>query len=325
MKKIILYPTCFVLLLVWIMYAITACDVEDVGYTSQMHSLPTDLDLSDVCFINQDTGYISAGGIFTSGLLWKTEDGGATWDTVKSYRTGLNSLSYKNGIFSVSECGQKFHYTTDFSTWHHKTALGWWGWHKHARLADNQLLLIGGENFGSGFMHHNLPNEGLLSFKDTFGYELRDIEITNNRVIHVVGYGLIMKSTDDGNSWIVSEIAGDFFRGVDFPSAEIGYVVGEYGAVYKTTNRGDSWKACRTGNSIFADPNKRLMDLAFWDENTGFLVGSGNLVYRTTNGGKIWKKIQNFDGYADFTGIKIFNNKAYIIGKAGKLLIVNLE
>ncbi|BDS14477.1 YCF48-related protein [Aureispira anguillae] len=305
---------------------IGGCGIEKVSYSSQMHTLPTDLVLSDVCFINPDTGYVSAGGIFTAGLILRTQDGGTTWDTLDTYPTGVNSLSYQNGIFSASECGQKLHTSSDFNTWSFEyVSAGWWGWHKHIRLADNQVLLIGGENLGRGFMHHYAPNQGTITLRDTFDYELRDIEVTDNRTIHAVGYGLIMKSTDEGLSWIVSEITGDFFRGVDFPNDDVGYVVGEYGAVYKTTNRGDTWKACRAANSIFADQNKLLRDIAFWDENTGFLVGTNNLVYRTTNGGKTWKLIQNLDGYADFTSIRIQYQKAYLTGSQGKLLIIDLE
>jgi photosystem II stability/assembly factor-like uncharacterized protein len=304
----------------------TGCNSEEVSYVSKMHSLPTDLDLSDTYFVNKDTGYVSVGGIFTAGLVLGTKDGGATWDTIEVYTTGVNSLSYRNGLFTASVCGQRMYSSSDFSNWSYSNApLGWWNWQKHTRLADNRVLLIGGENFGRGFIHLYTPNQGGLMLKDTFDYELTDIITTSNRTIHAVGYGTIMKSTDEGNSWIFSSTTGGFFKGIDFVDDNTGYVVGEYGSVYKTENGGNSWQSCRLGNSVFTDQTKLFRDIAFLDASTGFLVGTNNMIFRTTDGGKVWKKITNLDGYADFNAIRIQHGKAYVTGQEGNLLIIDLE
>ncbi|MBL4650901.1 MAG: hypothetical protein JKY03_14310 [Aureispira sp.] len=304
----------------------TGCNSEEVSYSSRMYSLPTDLDLSDAYFINKDTGYVSVGGLFTAGLVLGTEDGGSSWDTVGIYGTGVNSLSYQNGLFTASVCGQRMYSSSDFANWSFTNApLGWWNWQKHTRLADNRVLLVGGENFGRGFIHLYTPSQGKLMLKDTFDHELTDIIATSNRTIHAVGYGLIMKSTDEGNSWVPSSVTGDFFRGIDFVDNNIGYVVGEYGSVYKTENGGNSWQSCRLGNSVFTDQTKLFRDIAFLDASTGFLVGTNNMVFRTTNGGQVWKQITNLDGYADFNAIRIQNGKAYLTGQEGNLLIIDLE
>lgn len=304
----------------------TACEVENFNYPSKMHQLPTGLALKDVCFINKDTGYVCAGSIFTTGLVLKTNDGGITWDTFMNTNTGVNSILYQNGILSISESGQILHASSNFQNWSVAImAGGWWAWHKHVRLADNTVILAGGENLGRGFLHVKRPNENIISLKDTFEHTLTDIAVTPNRTIHAVGYGLVIKSTDEGTSWIVSNVTGDFYRGVDFVNDHVGYIVGEYGSVYKTTDRGDTWTQCRGANSIFADPNKLLRDIAFIDEHNGFLVGTGNTVFHTTDGGKVWKQIVNLDGYADFNTIRIFNKKAYLCGNNGLLLVVDLE
>lgn len=302
------------------------CNSEIVSYTSNMHNLPTNLDLSDVYFMNKDTGFVSAGGIFTGGLVLGTKDGGTTWDTVSIYDQGVNSLSYRNGILTASICGQRMYTSTDFSNWSFSNAsFGWWNWQKHIRLADNRVLLVGGENFGRGFLHLYDPSLGNLNLADTFDHEITDIAATPNRTIHAVGYGLIMKSTDEANSWIISSVVGDFFTGVDFVNDNVGYVVGEYGSVYKTENGGNSWESCRAGNSVFTDQMNLLRDIAFLDESTGFLVGTNNLIFRTTNKGKVWKKITNLDGYANFNAIRIQHGKAYVTGQEGNLLIIDLE
>ncbi|MCH2022151.1 MAG: YCF48-related protein [Saprospiraceae bacterium] len=291
-----------------------------------MHQLPTELDLTDVCFVNNDTGFVSAGGLFTNGIVLRTNNGGVSWDTVMLNNQGVNSISYRNQFLTISESGSKLHTSSDLTNWSlNYVNQGWWGWHNHVRLNDNRVYLVGGENFGRGTIHVKDPNHNYTILKDTFEHELRDIELTSERTLFAVGYGLIMKSTDEGNSWIISNIQGDFFRGVDFPSSNTGYVVGEYGSVYKTTNRGNSWSQCRAGNSIFADQSKLLRDIAFLDENKGFIVGTGNQVFKTEDGGKTWMEVLNLDGYADFYSLSIYNNKAYLAGNKGQLLVLDLN
>jgi len=324
MKTIIKYRF-WILAITIVSACISSCAVDNRSYTTQMHQLPTELPLTDVCLANNAI-YVAAGDLFTVGLLLKSMDQGATWDTVSTYSQGLNSLSFTNGILSVSESGRKFHTTTDFVNWSTEQAtFGWWDWHSHLRLNDNRVLLVGGVNFGRGYLHTKKPNETTFSLQDTFFHEIRDLVQTPNRMLHAVGYGVVLKSIDEGYSWSVDDVYGDFFRGVDFPSDEIGYVVGEHGVVYKTTNRGDSWQKCRGGNTVFPNPDRQFRDVAFWDEENGFIVGTGNLAYRTDDGGAVWKEINNWDGYGNFTRIRIFDNKAYLTAEVGQLLIVNLE
>jgi len=315
MKKYLIF-----LPLIWGLFA---CQKTESGYTSTQIQLPTDLDLTDVLFVNADTGYVTSGGIFGKGAFLWTYDGGNSWDSLQVGR-GINSLDYQNGEISYSVSGQIFRRSYDGENWSTYNNGGWWSWHRHVKLYDGRALLVGGFNFREGFIHQQEPNVG-FSLKDTFEHELRDIEYTPNRSLYAVGYGLIMKSIDEGASWDVSNVTGDFFRGVDFPSNNIGYVVGEYGSVYKTTDVGTQWKQVRTGNSLFASPNKRFMDIAFWTDEVGFIVGTNNMVWRTTNGGKTWKKLTDLEGWGDYRTIRIFADKAYVAADKGKLLIIDLE
>jgi photosystem II stability/assembly factor-like uncharacterized protein len=196
---------------------------------------------------------------------------------------------------------------------------GWWSWHQAVALSNGDALFVGGENFGNGFIHRYEASTNNFAPSDTFQHELRDVVQTADGILHAVGYGLVMRSDDDGTHWEISRVQGDFFRGVDFPSVDVGYVVGEYGSVYKTTDGGQSWRNCRAGNSLFANPNKLLRDLAFVDEETGFLVGTGSVVYQTTNGGKTWQQLKNLDNKSDYQRIEIQQNRVYLLGHYGQL------
>lgn len=319
MKKSILY-----LLLLGLLW--TSCAQEELPYPLQEQQLPTDLSLTDIVFINSQEGYISAGNIFTHGLVFTTTDGGQTWAIQDSFNQGVHSLSHQRQELLVGETGQQF-YQYNLAT----NAInvervdgGWWPWHSQVVLNNGKVLLVGGENFGRGFVHLYNPTDDSFSLQDTFNHELRAIIQTPNGTLHAVGYGLVLKSTDQGASWEVSNLQGDFFRGVSFPSDAVGYVVGEYGTVYKTTDGGSSWSNCRAGNSLFANPDKLLRDVAFVDENTGFLVGTGSVAFRTTDGGQTWKKASNLDFKTNYQHIKIYNNKAYLLGHFGQLLVLEL-
>lgn len=313
---------CFLLLLfLW-----TSCAQEELPYPITKQQLPTTLALTDVYFLDKQQGFASVGNIFTSGLVFQTTNSGQTWTVLDSFNQGVHSLSYDGQNLLIGETGQLLHQWNPSTGNKNSKRLGagWWSWHSQVSLANGNILLVGGENFGRGFIHTYSPSRNTFTLTDTFNHELRDIVQTSNGTIHVVGYGLVMRSTNNGKDWQISNLQGDFFRGVDFPSDDVGYVVGEYGAVYKTTNGGASWFNCRIGNSLFANPNKLLRDIAFLDENTGFLVGTGSIAFRTTDGGKTWKKASNLDFKTNYQHIKIHEGVAYLLGHYGELFRMEL-
>jgi Uncharacterized protein related to plant photosystem II stability/assembly factor len=90
----------------------------------------------------------------------------------------------------------------------------------------------------------------------------------------------ILKTTDDGNNWeIIAGETEDDLYGVSFTDANIGTVVGNFGAILRTTDAGNHWTIQRDGMSDV------LYGVSFTDANNGTAVGSDGLILRTTNGG----------------------------------------
>lgn len=321
----ILRPLHISLLVSFLCFLWTSCQKDKRDYNVQLHQLPTELALTDVYFISADTGFVTAGNLFSAGLVYGTTDAGLHWDTLLQTGQGCNSISYHKNQLCISECGNKFHFTDDFVNWSYYSSSGWWRWHQHTWLPDDQLILVGGGNFGDGHIHQKEPGNNKLVRSDSIQFELMDISYCSNGKLITVGYGLIMTSVDAGLSWQISPVEGDFFRGVDFPTNQTGYVVGEYGSVYKTTNNGQDWQKIRAANSIFSNQSTLLRDIAFINEQTGLIVGRNNTVLRTDNGGKSWQKVENLTDPVDINKITIAYNKAYLAGDYGKLLILNLD
>lgn len=308
--------------LLWGLLLWSACAKEALNYTIWTVDLPTELPLTDVHFTSPDSGYASAGTLFTQGVVLRTVDGGKTWTVLKRYNTGVYNLTDDNGYLMVGENGQnlyKIPLNNIFTAQPNQYATNsWWRWHDLVRLPNGGALLMGGENFGRGYIHRF--KNGVLALQDTFVHELQGGVLGSDGTLHAVGYGTIMRSTDEGHTWTVSPVQGDFFRGIAFPTDQTGYVVGEYGSVYKTTDGGLNWRQCRAGNSIFANSETLLRDLAFVDENEGFLVGTGGIVFWTTDGGQQWKQVSNLPDAVDYTGITIAYKHAYLYTKQGTIV-----
>lgn len=316
---------CYGVLLLGLLWS--SCAKETLNYATWTVDLPTNLPLTDVHFISPDSGYASAGNLFTQGAVLETVDGGKNWAVLKQYNTGIYNLTDNNRYLIVGENGQNLYeipLNNLFATSPNQYSIGnWWRWHDLVSLPNGDALLIGGENFGRGYIHR-LKN-GTLALQDTFAYELQAVALGGNGILHAVGYGTIMRSSDEGHTWTISPIQGDFFRGVAFPTDQTGYVVGEYGWVYKTTDGGLNWWQCRAGNSIFANPKTLLRDLAFIDENEGFLVGTGGIVFRTTDGGQRWKQVSNLPNAVDYTGITIAYKHAYLYTEQGTIVGIKVR
>lgn len=295
------------------------------GYVSELLELPTEHAIRSVGV--QPNGAIRASGgtIFGSGIVLERLPNATTWDTLAVPNQGVPSLDYRNGEFSFVQAGNTLYREQTPQNYQSYLALGWWNWQQHIQLDNGTILLVGGENFGRGFIHIQQVGQSDLTLVDTFEHELRDIAYTSQQEIYVVGYGLVMQSSDGGYTWQHRNVTGDFFVGVDFPTAEVGYVLGEYGSVHKTTDAGTTWKQVRLGNSLFANGKVRFKDLAFWDENQGLLVATNNRIWRTQDGGKTWHQLNDLEVGADFESITIHDERAYLGATQGRILQIDLE
>ncbi len=134
-------------------------------------------------------------------------------------------------------------------------------------------------------------------------------------------YGLkdnkVYISSDQGENWSLSLTAlpNNLFYAVQFPTNNIGYVVGykpnlfNYGRIHKTTNGGLSWDTIPT-NFRF-----RTKGIYFLNENTGFLNTdqNRNLILKTTNNCLSWDTVSSLN--YQYSQFKFFdNNNGYLKG-----------
>lgn len=78
---------------------------------------------------------------------------------------------------------------------------------------------------------------------------------------------------------------------VFFPTASVGYIVGDSGVLLKTTNAGNNWTLEYLSISSYKDLNS----VFFTSRDTGWIVGSGGynggVILKTINAGQNWIKV----------------------------------
>jgi photosystem II stability/assembly factor-like uncharacterized protein len=259
--------------------------------------------LNSVFFTDANTGY-AVGSLFRDryyvfhaqgGIILKTIDGGAKWDTLWRDKTPENYLT--SIFFTDANTG----YAVGGSEWDDiilKTTNGGTTW----------------DTLSSGI---SVP--------------LKSVYFTDSNTGYAVGlYGLIIKTIDGGATWIGEP---NFDKGplfsVFFTDANTGYVVGRenleqnlFGIILKTIDGGTTW-------TLSLQSVLPFYSVYFTDSNTGYAVGgnssyskpqSWQIIMKTLDGGANWIGEPNFDKGPLFSVFFVDANIGYAVGEHGTII-----
>jgi len=224
-------------------------------------------------------GVIVAVGILSLGnneIILKSSDYGVTWQTVSSYSSGAWPR-VQNAVTFVSA-------NTGFT------------------VGSNGRML----KTSNGGATWSALSSGV-------GVELKDVCFTSTTTGFAVGQGKVLKTTNGGTSWSNTSFSGSFFYAVHFPSANVGYAVGEDRKIIKTTNGGTSWTTS-TMNTPF---NFTLTSVYFVSDTEGYVTGDNGTIYHTTTGGQYWEKTEMVNDLNDVYFSSPTNG--YLAGDIGQL------
>jgi photosystem II stability/assembly factor-like uncharacterized protein len=136
----------------------------------------------------------------------------------------------------------------------------------------------------------------------------------------IVGeFGLVLKTTDGGQTWIAQTYGGDRPQlfAVIFRDERIGLSVGQQGTVLKTTDGGRRWVAADIGT------RRNLYGISFEAER-GLIVGEG-VVMASQDNGAIWTRLESMPEERWLSGAAIRNRQAVVVGQAGTIRVFDLK
>ncbi|MEO5644739.1 MAG: T9SS type A sorting domain-containing protein [Bacteroidia bacterium] len=258
------YQVCFLTGLTGFAYADTAVYRTVNGGTSWTIVLHDNILLSNMNFVNQTEGYLSAFNYFTSAdstRLYKTTDNGINWTVsgrVENYagEDGLcflngNSgfMAYNYGIFSTTNSGSSFNNVwTDVSYMYSPVYM------KFPNIdtgyaTETDGLVLRSTNSGASWNPVNSPGAAAYSlyfFNGSKGFVCGGNGINS---------GWVQQTTDAGMTWNPSYMSTNSFYCMDFPTSTVGYAGGDNGTVIKYTDGPTEISESQGSNRISIFPN----------------------------------------------------------------------
>jgi photosystem II stability/assembly factor-like uncharacterized protein len=242
----------------------------------------------DVYFVSATVGY-AVGGNNTSGVIYKTTNGGTSWAATVISSSSLESVwfvSTTDGYVAGSN-GKIYKTTNGGSTWIAQTS-GTTDWLKTVQFPSSTTGFAAGGtslvktiNSSGSWSSVTLPSAGANTVANGAFFSNSSTGVVYGSYNFLNGW--IAYTTNGGTSWSLpvfttSAAINDAY----FTSGSVGYAVGNAGWIYKTTNAGSSWTAQSSGVTT------NLNGVFFYDSNTGYVVGDSGLVLKTVDGGANW-------------------------------------
>ncbi|WP_427872514.1 YCF48-related protein [Flavobacterium sp. MMS24-S5] len=200
-------------------------------------------------FVNKNVGYSIGGGTTSiSGDVYKTIDGGLTWNKLSiSVDEGLSSVFFtdENTGFISGGFNRKIAL---------KTIDGGITWSQVSNNEYGKIQFVNSQigygnriGYSTGFMYKT--TDGGNTWKQSI--EVEDDIVDFDFVDADNGYftgdqGLLYKTNDGGKTWKKLTLPFAYYTIIKFYSKNVGYVAEDYGKIYKTVNGGESWELLTT-------------------------------------------------------------------------------
>ncbi len=211
-----------------------------------------DLSLFDVYFVSKEEGWVSG----AAGTILHTKDGGNSWTAElggdpHAQGPDLKHLFFADATHGWAQAWNTLYRTTDGGSWQQ----------------------VDGDIRGDAFFVSDLKGfraYGSQIFATNDGGEKWNAAFVCRAKMEVNG--------------LTQEKDCDLYT-LDFPTATVGYAMGETRVTAKTENGGDSW-------TVLVGPDEpgdqHVFSVSFVDANTGYKVRS-NKIFNTTDGGQTWQ------------------------------------
>ncbi|HEY3250956.1 MAG TPA: T9SS type A sorting domain-containing protein, partial [Ignavibacteria bacterium] len=317
---------------------------DNFGQTWILSLSPTDsATINSFQFINQFTGYaVGKKWPLSYSKIYKTSNGGATWDSVASNMAGLKAVFFINSntgyvvsnriLKTTNSClswdtvyniGSPFNYIKFFNDIEGyaasnqeiaKTSNGGTNWNliytfNRTFLVDINNGLGLGRSYAEANFLYKTANSGLnwVQITQGFWYDMTDVYFINENTGFAGTYNnKILKTINGGFNWSEYTDNSLSVENIQFVNDNTGYAGLSNGKIAKTTNCGNNWVIYETG---CYDHNHGI---AFPSADTGYAVTKYGFYLKTINGGVNWINFgQQFQHFGD---VQFINNNTGFAG-----------
>ncbi|MDQ2770224.1 MAG: hypothetical protein M3Y54_06970, partial [Bacteroidota bacterium] len=245
--------------------------------------------LSSITFLNSTYGWTCG----SAGSLYKTTDGGATWQYQSNFATpGLLNRLRSVGLLSMSRVMLIYetplnpqptatYYSSNTGMVFAAQEYGTFNrlvYHPGIQLS----LLVGDNGTARVAFNRNGPWQNTPSGTQA---NLRAGDCPTEHVCYVVGDGGMIRRSNAILNGFIGQNSGTSNRlnGVSFADSTLGCVVGQSGTVLRTTNAGTTWTRIPVPTTV------NLNDVWLVNAQVGFAVGELGTILLTTDGGLTWR------------------------------------
>lgn len=311
-------------LYILIFICLLSCGKESLDAIVKPIKPVTNARINDLHFVSENVGFAVGGIQWESGVILNTQDGGNSWSAIDTLDVqslyGIHFLNNNIGM-AVGVGGKILRTENGGNHWSVSQHNSWEYFRDVYVLDEFNHIIASGDGYTSGFNVRSYNDFWWVASLDTIDISPRAIDMNTNSSGFMVGYGKVFKTEDAGLNWQITDVSGDFFKDVYFPSEMVGYIVGFQGSVLKTNDGGETWEQLHKKSGAFFRGTK-LEKLHFWDEFTGLVCGLNGKLLFTKDGGNNWKTI-DLSSSENLRAVVLNSpNSAIVAGDNGKMWLI---
>ncbi len=284
----------FLLLILFTLLSSCKRDLLELQQAWQLTSYTTNR-LNNIRFLDDSVCIIGGGSTFYQSTMLRSTDGGYTWAADSStvapkemYGMGVAA----DGTVSLSGIdGDVLQSSDKGKTWQFRRINNWLVYKGGAFFTPDTGIFVS-TVLQRGCTITRIDSAFNILDEQSFLFGLNNLYMVNATTGYAIGYGVIMKTTDRGNTWDYLDVKGDNFTAMDIHGKEI-WTCGSAGGIYHTVDAGAHWERQRNGNDISL-PRYMLRCVLFTDNMHGWAAGDNGKVIYTNDGGYNWFEYKNF-------------------------------
>lgn len=300
---------------------ISSCK-KDLLHFSKVQQLNsnTTARLNNIHFISDKICVIAGGVEFEKSVVTRSTDGGYTWAS-DSYPDAPKEmfgmgLSPDGTVYLSGVDGDVLHSSDSGRSWTFSRIGDWLVYHGGYFPTRDTGIFVSTVLQRQGSITRVDGNFKIIDAQ-THLFGINNIYPGGPSTSYIVGYGAVMKTTNNGNTWNFLDVIGDNFEAVDVHGNEL-WLCGFNGSIFHSTDGGNSWERLRNGNDISL-PRYNLLGILFTDAQNGWCVCDDGRVIRTDDAGHHWMEYDRFTTSALRSIAVCPNNDLLVTGDNGAL------